>query len=77
MLEETKLKGEDISFALTMTVGNKAPVIHQFNGRVRGDVIEGTVSVTYKLDDRPFVLPWRAVRANETTYFSPTGTTLD
>lgn len=77
LLEETKLKGEDISFTLTMTVGTKAPVIHRFDGRVRGDAIEGTVSVTRKPDDKPYVLPWRAVRANETTYFSPTGTTLD
>jgi len=48
-------------------------VVHRFNGLVTGDTIEGTVSVLYKPNEKPYVLPWRAVRAQSTTYFAPTG----
>ena len=75
VLEQMKLNGQNISFKLTMTVGDKSPVIHEFSGRVLGDTMEGTVSVLYKPNEQPHELPWRAVRARETTYFAPTGLT--
>ncbi len=73
ILEEMKLHGEDVSFKLTMTVGDQSPVTHRFSGRVRENTIDGTVSVLYQPDGQPHELPWRAVRARETTYFAPTG----
>jgi SAM-dependent methyltransferase len=74
ILEEMKLKGDEISFKLTMTVGDKSPVVHQFNGRAQGDnTIVGTVSMLYKPNEQPIVLPWRAERARDSTYFAPTG----
>jgi len=73
ILEEMKLSGPEISFNLSLTVGDKSPVVHRFNGLVTGDTIEGTVSVLYKPNEKPYVLSWRAVRAQSTTYFAPTG----
>ena len=73
ILEEMKLIGEQISFKLAMTVGDKSPVIHHFSGRVSGNTIEGTVNVLSQPDEQPREFPWRAVRAQQTTYFAPTG----
>ena len=75
ILEDMKVNGADISFKLTMTVGNKSPVVHQFKGRAEGDTVVGTVSMLYKPNEQAVELPWRAVRARETTYFAPTGIT--
>ena len=72
ILEQMKLAGDTISFTLAMTVGSHSPVQHEFNGRVNGDTIEGTVSVLHKPNEKPYVLPWRAVRARESTYFART-----
>lgn len=73
LLENMVLKGQDISFSLTMTVGDKSPVNHTFTGRVLGDTMQGSVSVQYSPNPKPYVLPWRAVRSPSTTYFAPTG----
>jgi len=50
-------------------------VRHVFQGKVRGDVIEGTASVTLPpYHDRTYQLPWRATRSATSAYFEPTGT---
>lgn len=73
ILENITLKGDEISFALTMTMTmtSKSPVVHRFSGRVAGDTIEGNVSVHYKPNVQPYVLPWRAVRTQSSAYFAP------
>ncbi len=73
ILEEMKLAGSEISFSLTMTVGNRSPVVHRFNGLVSGDTIEGTVSILHEPHETPTVLPWRATRGQSSAYFAPTG----
>ena len=72
-----KLRGEDISFSLALTLDGVGFVRHAFRGKVRGDRIEGTVSVTLPPDhDKPLELPWRATRSATSAYFDPTGTNI-
>lgn len=73
ILEEMKLAGGEISFRLSMSVGNRSPVVHHFNGLVSGDTIEGSVSILHEPNDSPTVLPWRATRGQGSAYFAPTG----
>ena len=73
VLDSMRLKGEEISFSLMMTVDGVGLVRHQYSGRVHGDVIDGTVSVMYEPYEKPFELPWRAERARASAYFAPTG----
>jgi SAM-dependent methyltransferase len=73
VFDGVKLKGDEISFALMMTIDGIGLVRHQFNGRVRGDVIDGTVSALYEPYEKPVELPWHAERASTSAYFAPTG----
>jgi precorrin-6B methylase 2 len=73
VLDGVKLKGDEISFSLMMTLDGVGLVRHQFSGRVRGDVIEGTVSVLHEPYEKPFEVPWRAERVKTSAYFAPTG----
>ena len=75
LLYDVKLRGEDISFTLAMTLDGIGFVRHVFQGKVRGDAIEGTASVTLPPNhDRTYQLPWRATRSATSAYFDPTGT---
>jgi len=77
LLYDVKLRGEDISFTLAMTLDGIGFVRHVFQGKVRGDVIEGTASVTLPPNhDRNYPLPWRATRSATSAYFEPTGTNV-
>jgi precorrin-6B methylase 2 len=77
MLQDVKLRGEDISFALGMTVDGIGFVRHAFRGKVRGDVIEGTASVSLPPNhEKTIELPWRATRQSTSAYFAPTGTNI-
>jgi len=77
LLYDVKLRGEDITFTLAMTLDGIGFVRHVFQGKVRGDVIEGTASVTLPPNhDRTYRLPWRAVRSATSAYFEPTGTNV-
>ena len=77
LLHDVKLRGEDISFSLALTLDGIGFVRHTFRGKARGDRIEGTVSVTLPPNhDKPFELPWRASRAATSAYFDPTGTNI-
>ena len=46
LLQDIKLRGEDISFALAMTLDRLGHTRHEFTGKVRGDQIEGRAIVT-------------------------------
>ena len=74
VLNDMKLRGEDISFSLGMTLDGIGFVRHEFKGKVRGDTIEGTASVSLPPHEgKPIVLPWRAARTATSIYFEPTG----
>jgi hypothetical protein len=73
VLDSVRLKGEEISFSLMMTIDGVGLVRHQYSGRVHGDVIDGTVSVMYEPYEKPLELPWRAERVRTSAYFAPTG----
>ena len=75
VFDSMKLKGDEISFSLMMTLEGVGLVRHQFSGRVRGDVIDGTVRILHEPYETPFELPWRAERAKTSAYFAPTGLT--
>ena len=76
LLHDVKLRGEDISFSLMMTLDNVGLVRHAFRGKARGDVIEGTASVSLPPHEKTIDLPWRATRTETSTYFDPTGTNV-
>lgn len=75
VLNDAKLRGEDISFSLVMTVEGVGFVRHEFRGKVRGDAIVGTVSALLPPHEKKNIveLPWRAVRVAKSSYFEPTG----
>ena len=78
VFKEVKLRGDDITIALDMTLDGAGYTRHEFSGKVRGDVIEGSVRLTLPVTkERPqeqvVVLPWQAKRAVSTSYLAPTG----
>ena len=72
-LNDVKLKGDEISFSLLLSLEGKLTVRHQFRGKVSGDVIEGVASVLHEPYDKPTELPWRAQRSTTVGYLAPTG----
>jgi len=75
VLNDMKLRGEDISFSLAMTLDGIGYVRHEFKGKVRGDAIEGTARLWLPPHEgKPVELPWRAARTATSNYFEPTGT---
>ena len=68
-----KLNGENISFSLMLTLDGLGLVRHQFEGRVHGDKIEGTVRLLREPYDQLTELPWHAQRTSASAYFAPTG----
>jgi precorrin-6B methylase 2 len=76
LLQDVKLRGEDISFTLMMTLEDAGFVRHAFRGKVRGDVIVGTASVSLPPHEKTLELPWRATRTADSAYFAPTGTNV-
>jgi hypothetical protein len=75
-LHDVKLRGEDISFTLMMTLEDAGFVRHEFRGKVRGDVIVGTASVSLPPHEKTLELPWRATLTAGSAYFEPTGTNV-
>jgi hypothetical protein len=77
LLHDIKLRGDDISFSLALTLDGIGFARHTFRGKVRGDRIDGTVSITQPPNhDKPLELPWRATRGATSAYFDPTGTNI-
>ncbi len=73
VFDSMKLDGDQISFTLMLTLDGMGLVRHQFEGRVSGDTIEGTVRILREPYDKAVEVPWRAQRTDATTYFAPTG----
>ena len=71
-LTDMRLRGDQLSFGLRITLDPGVQVMHQFRGTVRGDLIEGSVRVTPD-GGKPADLPWRATRSQTSAYFNPTG----
>ncbi len=69
------LRGDDITFALSITLDGVGLTRHEFSGKVSGDQIVGTVKVTLP-DEATMTLPWRAQRSGDSDYFAPTGTAM-
>jgi precorrin-6B methylase 2 len=76
LLHDMKLRGEDISFTLGITLEEIGYVRHEFRGKVRGDRIDGTVSVSTPPHERTIEMPWHATRGAASAYFDPTGTNI-
>ncbi|HSQ02809.1 MAG TPA: class I SAM-dependent methyltransferase [Burkholderiales bacterium] len=53
----TKVKGEEVSFVVLPKMGERV-VRHEFSGRIKGDVIDGTVKIGEGASQR--VVPWNA-----------------
>lgn len=74
LLDDLKISGDRIAFTLQMRIDGVGPTRHQFEGRIKGDSIEGIVKVTTDKFKTPVELPWRATRsAQSSAYFAPTG----
>lgn len=76
LLQDVKLRGEDISFTLMLTIEKVGFVRHAFRGKVRGDTIVGTASVSLPPHEKTLELPWRATLTAASAYFDPTGTNI-
>jgi len=77
LLHDVKLRGEDISFSLGITVDGVGFVRHVFRGKVRGDAIVGTATLSLPPNhEKTIELPWRATRSATSAYFDPTGTNI-
>jgi len=72
LLQNVKLRGEDFSFSLEMTLDGVGLTRHDFAGKVNGDQIKGTVKIAMP-DGKNVELPWIARRTVTTAYFRPTG----
>jgi hypothetical protein len=76
VLESATLSGDQIAFTLKITLDGLGLTQHDFKGKVNGDQIAGTVTVTPSEQAQAgATLPFRARRAAPSKYFAPTGTT--
>ena len=77
MLQDIKLRADQISFTLGLTLDGVGFARHYYTGRVRGDTIEGTVRISLAPDHQKSIeLPWKATRGTTSAYFEPTGTDI-
>jgi Methyltransferase domain len=72
VLQDAALRGDHIKFTLAITLDGLGLTQHQFEGKVNGERIDGTVTVT-PLDKSPTKLPWIARRVARSKYLAPTG----
>ena len=78
LLREVRLRGDEISVALDMTLDGLGFARHEFTGKVDLDTIAGNVRISMRSEankalEETFVLPWRARRSSAAEYFAPTG----
>lgn len=83
IFHDLKLRGEEISFVLMMTMPNLGFTRGEFTGRVKGDTMHGVVRITLppKTDEEDeeletAVLPWQARRVVSSAFFAPAGTDI-
>lgn len=81
ILHDLKLRGDEITFVLMMTLEGLGFTRHEFSGRVRDSRMEGVVRITLppKTEEEyeeleTFVLPWAAARVPDSRFFAPVGT---
>ena len=72
VLVSTSLRGEDIGFALKITLDGAGLTEHEFKAKVDGDRMVGTVRVAPG-DRTAETLQFRARRTATSRYFAPTG----
>jgi hypothetical protein len=75
VLDAMTLRGNDIKFALNITLDRLGLTRHEFSGKVDGDQIVGTVKFTPS-DQATLTLPWRSRRTERWDYFGTTGTAM-
>src|SRR5690606_23481756 len=77
VLEQVRLRGDDITIRCAMTLEGVGYARHEFRGKVRGDAIDGSVRITLPGEpggpQETLVLPWQARRVATSEYFAPTG----
>jgi hypothetical protein len=83
IFHDLKLRGEEISFVLMMTLPEVGFTRHEFSGWVRADRMEGSVRITLppKTNEEDeeletLVLPWQAARVSSSGFFAPVGVDL-
>jgi hypothetical protein len=75
VLKDAKLQGEDVAFALEITVDGLGLTTHRFTGKVQGNRITGTVDVE-PTSGAILSLPWQAWKVSQSDYFAHTGLDL-
>ncbi len=75
ILDGMTLRGDDIKFNINITLNGLGLTHHEFSGKVDGDQIVGTVTLTPSARST-VTLPWRARRTTRSDYFAPTGTEM-
>jgi hypothetical protein len=75
VLEGMTLRGADLDFALNITLDQLGLTRHEFSGKVAGDQVVGSVTVT-PAGQPTQTIPWRARRSERSNYFDRTGTEL-
>jgi precorrin-6B methylase 2 len=75
VIQDMKLRGDHLTFSLSITLDGLGLTRHEFSGRVEGDTIVGDVKLTPG-DQSALTLPWRAQRESRSGYFEPTGTAM-
>ena len=77
LLHDMKLRADEISFTLGLTLDGVGFVRHYYTGKVRGDTIEGHVRISLPPDHQKSIeLPWKATKGATSAYFDPTGTDI-
>jgi hypothetical protein len=59
-----------------LTIDRVGFVRHTFRGKVQGDAIVGTASLSLPPHEKTIELPWRATRTATSAYFDSTGTNV-
>src|SRR5688572_20700336 len=75
VLENIKLRGEHLTFTLSITLDGLGLTKHEFSGKVQGEQILGEVKLTPE-NQSAMTLEWRARREERSGYFKPTGTAM-
>jgi hypothetical protein len=75
VLDPLTLRGDEIAFTLNITLDGLGLTKHEFSGKVSGDEMVGTVTLT-PTGRSTVTVPWRAKRTQRSDYFAPTGTEI-
>jgi hypothetical protein len=72
VLKHLRLRGDDLSFSIEITLDGLGLTSHEFSGKVGEGDIRGTAKVT-PARQATMTTPWRARRTSRSDYFAPTG----